>query len=113
MTIMIPSSSCEFRSRTISSTSARLRAELGLVLGDARDHLVVELLHDPEQADPWALAGRHRCLPVSGAVPDSSSEALRALRQCRVGRRRTAGAARALTHATPMGVAFDALRSWR
>ena len=24
----------------------------GLVLGDSGDHVVVELLHDPEQADP-------------------------------------------------------------
>ena len=46
---------------------AQLLRELGLVLGDARDHLVVELLHDPEQADPWALCGHHLGPPWSAA----------------------------------------------
>ena len=54
-------------SATAASRSATLGGVARLVLGDPGDHVVVELLHDPEQADARSL-GHDALLSVSDAL---------------------------------------------
>ena len=92
MTTSRPSTPSRSNSRTVRSMSARLRAgrrdhHVGdvaerradvarvarLALGDAREHLVVELLHDAQQADPRAGGPGARRGPVSAGRRRSGS----------------------------------------